>query len=469
MADHLSDLTRGLDRLTQVLSQQLSWRADLAVTGLSRAGKTVFVAALIEALTRLGRGTARLSAFAAAPRIAAVAEQPVPERAGSAPFPIRAAQDAMRAEIPSWPEPTARVRRAELLIRYRRPAGLGARVLGPEAEFRLGIIDYPGEWLLDLPMLTQDYATWSATTLALIREPPRAAAAAGFLGFLESLPPGRAADDQTLERGRQLYAEFLQACRDRHGLCFLQPGRYVLPAEGDAPPAFFPIEPPTAAATPAIPDNFAARLAHNYERYRREIVRPFFADVFRDANRHVVLVDLLAALNGGAAVFADTGRALDAVLGALDVRRGGPLGTLLPLRYDKVLFAVTKADHVPDSHRDRLSALLGDLVGLHADAARAAGAAQAVLALAAVRATEDDRVTRDVGEIDVVVGIPVHGAARVMVSPGKIPRMPVPATFWRDRVVAYPRFRPPAIDPGMAPPHINLDVALEFLLGDLLR
>ena len=29
------------------------------------------------------------------------------------------------------------------------------------------MLDYPGEWLLDLPMLSQDYAGWSAATLAM--------------------------------------------------------------------------------------------------------------------------------------------------------------------------------------------------------------------------------------------------------------------------------------------------------------
>ena len=33
----------------------------------------------------------------------------------------------------------------------------------------LDIVDYPGEWLLDLPLLGKDYATWSRDTLAVAR------------------------------------------------------------------------------------------------------------------------------------------------------------------------------------------------------------------------------------------------------------------------------------------------------------
>jgi uncharacterized protein len=36
--------------------------------------------------------------------------------------------------------------------------------LGPQRR-RLEFLDYPGEWLLDLPLLGQDFAVWSEATL----------------------------------------------------------------------------------------------------------------------------------------------------------------------------------------------------------------------------------------------------------------------------------------------------------------
>jgi len=34
----------------------------------------------------------------------------------------------------------------------------------------LDIIDYPGEWLLDLPLLNKSYAQWSQQTLAQLKQ-----------------------------------------------------------------------------------------------------------------------------------------------------------------------------------------------------------------------------------------------------------------------------------------------------------
>ena len=42
------------------------------------------------------------------------------------------------------------------------------------ASLTVRIVDYPGEWLLDLPLLEQSYAEWSATTLPLFRKLVRA-------------------------------------------------------------------------------------------------------------------------------------------------------------------------------------------------------------------------------------------------------------------------------------------------------
>ena len=40
----------------------------------------------------------------------------------------------------------------------------------------LDIVDYPGEWLLDLPLMSQDFEDWSEAALATARAPARRAA-----------------------------------------------------------------------------------------------------------------------------------------------------------------------------------------------------------------------------------------------------------------------------------------------------
>ena len=64
-------------------------------------------------------------------------------------------------EPPAWPEPTRGVAEIRLEIRYR-PTGALRRRLSDTATLYLDIVDYPGEWLLDLPLLELDYRQWSA-------------------------------------------------------------------------------------------------------------------------------------------------------------------------------------------------------------------------------------------------------------------------------------------------------------------
>ena len=51
----------------------------------------------------------------------------------------------------------------------------------------LDVVDYPGEWLLDLPLLATRYAQWSADTLKLSRTSPRAELAAPWQRYLATL------------------------------------------------------------------------------------------------------------------------------------------------------------------------------------------------------------------------------------------------------------------------------------------
>ena len=63
---------------------------------------------------------------------------------------------------------------------------------GADRTLTLDIVDYPGEWLLDLPLLDKTYEQWSAESLALSRQQPRARLAAEWHGHLATLDAKRA-------------------------------------------------------------------------------------------------------------------------------------------------------------------------------------------------------------------------------------------------------------------------------------
>ena len=61
-----------------------------------------------------------------------------------------------------WPQSTNRISELRVDIAYERKGGWRT---GP-GSLALDIVDYPGEWLLDLALLDAGYAEWSRQTIA---------------------------------------------------------------------------------------------------------------------------------------------------------------------------------------------------------------------------------------------------------------------------------------------------------------
>src|ERR1700748_2293297 len=156
----------------------------LGVTGLSRAGKTVFITALIHGLTRGGRFPV-FEPFATG-RIARARLEPQPDDA----VPRFDYEKHVRTLIEQrdWPNSTVDISELRLVIDYQRHNGA-------DRTLTLDIVDYPGEWLLDLPLLNKSYEQWSAESLALSREGPRAQLAAPWHAQLASLKAEGPADE----------------------------------------------------------------------------------------------------------------------------------------------------------------------------------------------------------------------------------------------------------------------------------
>jgi len=135
----------------------------LGVTGLSRAGKTVFITAVVHGLTRGGRFPVFESL--ATGRIAAARLEPQPDDA----VPRFAYESHLRALVDErrWPTSTTDISELRLVIDYQSKNRA-------QRALTLDIVDYPGEWLLDLPLLEKTYEQWAAESLALSRQGPRA-------------------------------------------------------------------------------------------------------------------------------------------------------------------------------------------------------------------------------------------------------------------------------------------------------
>ena len=144
----------------------------LGVTGLARSGKTVFITALVHNLI----AGARLPFFDAAAqgRVLRVYLEPQPDDIVPR-FGYEKHLADLIADPPRWPESTRRISQLRLTLEYASTK-FWKRQLGRE-RLHIDIVDYPGEWLLDLPLLAIDYREWSRSALEQSRAPARSKAA----------------------------------------------------------------------------------------------------------------------------------------------------------------------------------------------------------------------------------------------------------------------------------------------------
>jgi len=126
---------------------------------------------------------------------------------------------------------------------------------------------------------------------------------------------------------------------------------------------------------------------------------------------------------------------------------------------------------VPEVQRDHLAALLRNMAALPALVVAGANAAIDVAPVASVISTEEDTQEIDGQRVQVVVGRPVGSRTKAKFFVGNVPIRPPRAGAWGAPFLSIPVFEPPAIDvlpiDGIA--HINLDLALETLIGDRLQ
>lgn len=461
----------------------------LGVTGLSRAGKTVFITALVHNLVHGGR----LPLFDAyhEGRLAEARLKPQPD--DDVPrFDYEAhVRDLVERRV--WPQSTKRISELRIVIEYESARYLKRR-LG-RGKLNLDIVDYPGEWLLDLALLKKSFSEWSAEAFSMAREAHRAGVAAEWMRAAAGASPDTLEDEEAARRLAEAFTRYLRAARaDEHALSMLPPGRFLTPGDLEGSPAltFAPLD--LAPDHKASKGTLAAMMERRYEAYKTHVVKPFFRDHFARLDRQIVLVDMLAALNAGPAAIRDLETALADVLSAFRPGRASWLTSILTRKIDKILFAATKADHVHHSGHDNLARLLERLVRQAADRAKFAGAQIRIVPLAAVRATKEASVKRGGERLPAIAGVPMpgeevggeiyDGETEIALFPGDLPDDPesifeVPGPTDERRLaeealaLRFLRFRPPHLERTaegvtLSLPHIRLDQTLQFLIGDKL-
>lgn len=431
----------------------------IAVTGLQRSGKTVLVTSFTHALLHAEKS--HKDAFPFFPWRGQVEQVDLEDMPGVPRFPYRDRVDELLAAVPRWPAPTTDVSGLRVRIQHTPTSTITRRVV-PRGTLDIDLIDYPGEWLLDLPMLSLSYRDWSLQMEELANSGSRIRMSKDWQEQVAGLDPTAPESAFELTRVGQAYVDYLRRCRASH-LHYLQPGRFL--AESGAGSGLDSLFFPMSGAQPARAGTNGAALERRYEAYRRQ-VRQFYRQVFGRLRRQVVLIDLLTALQHGHESFADLALAIRTITEAFDELRSPLLRSLSLGRVDRLALVATKADHVSSSQLANLVALLRDMIGepfVQANA-RQAG----LLAIASVRATSQVSRRWQGTTRQMLQGIPEGSSGELVeVFAGDIPgHIPDPKQ-WAEFEFNIRRFEPPRLRDHLERPlpHINLDKLLQFLIA----
>lgn len=466
LADGILRSAEGVgDRISETFFEPV---VRLGVTGLARAGKTVFITSLVANLLDRGRMPG-LTAVQEG-RIDAAFLQPQPDDT-IARFDYETHFGNLTSQTPQWPDSTRAISELRLSLRVR-PAGLLAGFQGPRT-IHLDIVDYPGEWLLDLALLDKTYDQWASDTLSWL---DKRASAQGFMERAKAVDPGAAHDEPVAQDLARRFTAYLHTAR-KEGYYRCTPGRFLLPGDLAGSPVltFAPI-PFTGSSRRG---SIHREMERRYEAYKSKVVKPFFRDHFSRIDRQVVLVDALGAIHSGPPAVEDLRRAMAETLGAFRPGRNAFLSQILGRkRVEKILFAATKADHLHHRQHPRLTAIMEALIRDARDRAQFAGADTAALSLAALRATTEELRSHGGRDLPCVRGRLLDSGKDAAFYPGELPEDPTQllgpardgAANWLDSDYQVMRFAPAqlTLSPGDGPPHIRVDRAAQFLIGDRL-
>lgn len=451
--------------VNDLISRSVDSHVRIAVTGLSRAGKTAFISSLVNQLLHTSTHD-NLPLLGAARDKRLIGAKREPQTNMLVPrFGYDEAMEHVLASPPQWPEPTRDVSEIRLALKYK-PTKKTKKLFGSTAKLHIDIIDYPGEWLLDLPLLDMNFHQWSQKQFEALKG-VRKDLAEVWLAQLDKLDLSAPLNEKELALISQSYTEFLFSCKEQ-GLHWVQPGRFVLPGELEGAPVlqFFPCSFDDNAKVPK--GSNLAMLKARYQEYQQKVVKAFYKHHFSTFDRQIVLVDCLQPLNAGYESFHDMRQALEQIMHSFRYGRSSMLKRLFAPRIDKVLFAATKADHVTPEQHPHLVSLLQQMVHPAWQTASYENIEMNCMTMASIQATETGYISQGEQSCPAIRGTTLDGEA-MTVFPGEVPKKLPAADYWQNQGFEFTSFRPREWGGDDPLPHIRMDKALEYLIGDKLR
>ncbi len=457
--------------MSHIYQKAIGRRFCLGVTGLSRSGKSTFITSLVNQL--LHHEKASLPGFAPVltEKLLGVKVHRLDDE-NIKPFPFEQGYQDIANSEPKWPESTEDVSGCVLELKLSRKTSALNPFSSNHFSVFIEIRDYPGEWLLDLPLIDMSYSRWCAQCSAQYNRAPRKAFLGTLLEELQQLDPLAKVDESKLNKICADFKSFLRTCKDnKNSLSLIQPGRFLIPGivEDDQLLAFIPLlrggSYTQGQLEKAHKKSYYKVCKARYELYVKKLVKPFAKDFCRNVDRQLVLVDIVNALNGGPEYIDDMRQALANIADSFSYGSQNAITALISHKIDKVVFAATKVDQVLSEDHDAVRQLLSTIVRQAYKSAAHEGVEPVCEAIAAVRSSREINQDNEQG----IAGTNLDGERIGYIHP-KIPTRIPEGDEWK----AFTDWEIPVLSPpkglsarnGDPIPHIRLDTVINGLIGD---
>ena len=421
----------------------------IAITGLSRSGKTVFITSLIDQLLhqkKIAFTTSKHKAFKVSMQ---------PPKASVKRFDYYTFSKDIKS-YSKWPNGTDSITSTLLEIESKSSFSM----LG-NSKFRIELIDYPGEWILDIAMLGLSYEEWSQKVILWMQN-SNEELARGYLSEIEKLTQN--SSGELLEKKlHNQYADMIRYFKKNH-YSNLTPGRFLMPSDlvGDPMLLFAPVP----LSDSPLHEVFKKR----YKTYLKEIVKEIQLEHFKGFDKQIVLIDIVEALQNGSVYYKDMKDGLRSMLSLYEHKNKNFLSQWLSASINSVTFVATKADLVASSQHNNYLALLNEMVEDIRKELDISHIKTDIQVIASVKCTQTLKEKHHGKTLSFIRGIDAKDKNVVEIYPGEIPSSFPSDEEWNPDKYAYEEFLPPKRSYKENEPfeHINMDRVIESIIGDLL-
>lgn len=424
-------------------------KIKIAITGLSRSGKTVFITSLIDQLLKQNK---ILSFTESHPRFHATIQPP---RKGIKRFNYFSMTEDIKKNY-QWPKSTDSISSITIDIEIKSRFKWKAN-----RQLSLDIVDYPGEWILDLTLLEKNFETWSKETIEYLSKIDHPAS----IRFLNSLKDAEmsAGGIQDWQELCSTYKKTLATLKKGHYFN-LTPGRFLMPGDMASDPAldFAPLRSDRTF--------FYSKFKENYTNYVNNITKKIHFDFFQDFDRQIVLVDVIEALQHGPACYTDMKGAISAMMSAYDHSNKNFVKQWINPSIRRTLFVASKADLVAASQHTNYDALLKELTEDIRRKLDISHVKTSIQIVSSVRCATSLKKKIHSRQLYYVRGLLAGENSIKDLYPGEMPSSFPAFEHWDTSDYMFREFMPPKRDykENEALQHIYMENVIEKILGDLI-